>query len=211
MTLMTNLKFGEVTNLSDARFAAGSQAKFIGFSLDPESENAIEAEDLKEITGWLEGVGLVGEFGSQELEEISEAIKEFGLDYVQLNETTNFFSPAKLKAQVIQNIDLDAFRSTEEVEYFIEDTHQNVTYYMFSLYDEEELADFMEDPDFRKMVKNLCQDLNVILNFPFNADNIVELVEEFKPYGINIYAGGEERPGYKDFDELIEMVESLDE
>ena len=211
MTLITNLKFGEVTNLSDARFAAGSQAKFLGFSLDPENENYIEPDDLKEITGWIEGIGLVGEFGKQDFEEISQAIKDYKLDYVQLNEATNFFSLSKLKAQIIQNLDLAAFRDREELEYFIEDSYKDITYYMFSIYNEEDLQEFLDNPNFTKKVKDFTSDLNVILNFPFNAENIVDFVKNFHPYGINIYAGGEERPGYKDFNELIEMVESLDE
>ncbi len=211
MTLITNLKFGEVTNLSDARFAAGSQAKFLGFSLDPENENYIEPQDLQEITSWIEGVGLVGEFGKQDFEEISQAIQDFNLDYVQLNESTNFFSLSKLKAQIIQNLDLGAFRDREELEYYIEDSYRNITYYMFSIYDEEEFEQFLNNPNFTKKVKDFTFDLNVILNFPFNAENIVDLTNQFKPFAINIYAGGEERPGYKDFDELIEMVESLDE
>ena len=211
MTLTTNLKFGEVTNLSDARFAAGSQAKFIGFSLDPESENYVEHNDLNEILGWIDGIGLVGEFGQQDFDEISQAIKNYKLDYVQLNEATHFFSLSKLKAQIIQNLDLAQFRDREELEYFIEDSYRNITYYMFSIYDEEDMENLMNNSDFKKKVKDLTADLNVILNFPFDAENIVDLVKEFKPFAVNIYAGGEERPGYKDFDELIEMVESLDE
>lgn len=211
MTLITNLKFGEITNLSDARFAAGSQAHFLGFSMDPDSENYLEPADLKEILGWVEGVGLVGEFGKQDYEEIRDAIQSYKLDYVQLNEMDHFFSLSKLKAQIIQNLDLSTFRDREELEYFIDDSYQNITYYMFSIYDEEDLEDFLSDNDFKKRIKDFTDDLNVILNFPFNAENIVDLTKEFKPFAINIYAGGEERPGYKDFDELIEMVESLDE
>jgi phosphoribosylanthranilate isomerase len=211
MSLITNLKFGELTNLSDARFAAGSQANFLGFSLDPDSENYIEHDDLNEILGWIEGVGLVGEFGKQDFEEIRDAIQRYKLDYVQLNETEHFFSLSKLKAQIIQNLDLATFRDREELEYFIEDSYQNITYYMFSIYNDEDLEAFLNDSDFKKRIKDFTDDLNVILNLPFNAENIIDLTKEFKPFAINIYAGGEERPGYKDFDELIEMVESLDE
>ena len=211
MSLITNLKFGELTNLSDARFAAGSQANFLGFSLDPDSENYIEHDDLNEILGWIEGVGLVGEFGKQDFEEIRDAIQQYKLDYVQLNETEHFFSLSKLKAQIIQNLDLATFRDREELEYFIEDSYQNITYYMFSIYNDEDLKAFLNDNDFKKRIKDFTDDLNVILNLPFNAENIIDLTKEFKPFAINIYAGGEERPGYKDFDELIEMVESLDE
>lgn len=211
MSLITNLKFGELTNLSDARFAAGSQANFLGFSLDPDSENYIEHDDLNEILGWIEGVGLVGEFGKQDFEEIRDAIQQYKLDYVQLNETEHFFSLSKLKAQIIQNLDLATFRDREELEYFIEDSYQNITYYMFSIYNDEDLEAFLNDSDFKKRIKDFTDDLNVILNLPFNAENIIDLTKEFKPFAINIYAGGEERPGYKDFDELIEMVESLDE
>jgi len=209
MGLTTKLKFGEVDNLSDARFAAGSEANFIGFSCDPMNDFYVEPENLKEITSWIDGVGIVGEFGDQDLDEIKQAIKDFNLDYVQLNETNHYFPLEKLKGQIIQNIDLIDYRGAEDVRFFIEDSYTNITYYMLSLYDEEEMEEFLGNADNKKFVKDICQDLNVFLNFPFTPDNIEEIVETYKPYGINIYTGGEEKTGYKDFDSLIEMVEQL--
>lgn len=211
MALITNLKFGEVDNLSDARFAAGSEAAYIGFSFDPDHEFYIEPDKAEEIINWLKGPAIVGEFGAQELHDINKIVKRFNLKYVQLNETTNFFSLKELKVKIIQNIDLAEFRSPEEVEFFVEESYKNVTYYMLSIYDEDEYEEYMSDWENEKLVKKLCQDLNVILNFPFDADNIRPLVQKFKPYAVNLYPGGEDSPGMKDFDGLIEVVESLQE
>jgi phosphoribosylanthranilate isomerase len=211
MSLITQLKFGEVDNLSDARFAAGQQADYIGFSFDVENEFYVEEDKAKEIIGWLEGPEIVAEFGYQSFEEVMHYIKTFGLKYVQLNATDNSFSHSQLKnkAKIIQNIDLMDYRKPEEIKFFIEESYKSVTYFMLSLYDEEEYEEYFDDWENEKFVKEICNDLNVILNFPFEADNARSIVKKFKPYAVNIYPGGEEEPGMKDFNDLIELVEEL--
>lgn len=211
MGLITNIKFGEVDNLSDARFAAGSEATFIGFPFDQELDIYLEPKKAKEIISWINGPIVVGEFGRQDLDEINQAIQDFNLDFVQLNEATNYFSHQDIKAKIIQNIDLATFRGPEEINFYIEEIHKNVAFFMLSLYDEEEYEEYFGEWENEKLVNELSSDLNVILNFPFDPDNILPVVKNFNPYGINLYPGGEEKPGLKDFDELIDMVEDLKE
>jgi hypothetical protein len=78
------LKFSSITNLSDARYAAGMWADFVGFCFDPSSPDYIEPSKAKEITGWINGPLIVGEFGQQPLEWINDFIKGIPLHAIQV-------------------------------------------------------------------------------------------------------------------------------
>lgn len=78
------LKFSNVSNLSDARYAAGMWADFIGFCFDPSSPDYIEPAKAKEIAGWVNGPLITGEFGNQPPEWISDFVKAIPLHALQL-------------------------------------------------------------------------------------------------------------------------------
>lgn len=78
------LKFSSITNLSDARYAAGMWADFIGFCFDPSKPEYLEPAKAKEIIGWINGPLVTGEFGNQPLEWIQDFINALGLKVVQV-------------------------------------------------------------------------------------------------------------------------------
>jgi phosphoribosylanthranilate isomerase len=78
------LKFSEIKNLSDARYASGMWADFIGFCFDPSSPSYIEPNKAKEIISWISGPAIVGEFGNQPPEWIQDFVTSFQLKVVQI-------------------------------------------------------------------------------------------------------------------------------
>ncbi len=84
MTYPFLLKFSSITNLSDARYAAGMWADFIGFNFDPSSDNYIEPSKAASISGWISGPAIVGEFGQQPLSWIQDFAKQLKLQVVQI-------------------------------------------------------------------------------------------------------------------------------
>lgn len=84
MTYPFLLKFSSITNLSDARYAAGMWADFIGFNFDPSSSNYIEPSKAASIIGWISGPAIVGEFGQQPLSWIQDFAKQLNLQVVQI-------------------------------------------------------------------------------------------------------------------------------
>ena len=78
------LKFSAIRNLSDARYAAGFWADFIGFNFNPEHPAYIDPAKAKEISGWINGPIVVGEFGHQPIEWISDFIKAIPLQAIQI-------------------------------------------------------------------------------------------------------------------------------
>ncbi|MCC6818187.1 MAG: hypothetical protein IT245_04805 [Bacteroidia bacterium] len=78
------IKFSKISNLSDARYAAGMWADFIGFSFDPNDSAYIEPSKASEIIAWVNGPRLVGEFGQQPLEWIIEFSKNLYFDVIEI-------------------------------------------------------------------------------------------------------------------------------
>ncbi len=78
------LKFSSITNLSDARYAAGMWADFIGFCFDPASSDYIEPNKAKEIAGWINGPLIVGEFSTQPVEWIRDFVIAIPLHALQV-------------------------------------------------------------------------------------------------------------------------------
>lgn len=78
------LKFSSISNLTDARYAAGAWADFIGFCFNPSSENYIEPKNAKEIISWINGPVVVAEFGQQPMEWISDFVKALDIKVIEL-------------------------------------------------------------------------------------------------------------------------------
>ncbi len=78
------LKFSNISNLSDARYAAGMWADFIGFCFDPSSPSYLEPSKAKSIISWVSGPTLVAEFGDQPIEWILDFSTQLSIQVVQI-------------------------------------------------------------------------------------------------------------------------------
>ena len=82
MALKSFVYVSEVDNLSDARFAAGMGVDLVGFKLDPNHENALNKAKFDEISEWIAGVKIVGEFGNTPPDQLTELLDAYKLDYL---------------------------------------------------------------------------------------------------------------------------------
>jgi hypothetical protein len=78
------LKFSSISNLTDARYAAGAWADFVGFCFDPGSDHYIEPKCAKEIIAWINGPVVVAEFGNQPIEWIKDFVDALQLSVIEL-------------------------------------------------------------------------------------------------------------------------------
>ena len=209
--MKTNLKIGNITNLSDARYAAGIGAGFAGFCLDKNKEGALSVAKLKEITGWLDGPCLVGEWGECEPSEIAEIVEGAGLDYVQLNICNESYIRALQRTSIIQNIYIDDYEHAADIIKIIDNLQFGVNHFMLSFRDYTKQDTYLKSGSHKLLITEFCRDYPVWLNFDFSAGNILLIIEEYKPFGINLNGSPEERTGEKDFDyfnSLIDLLES---
>ncbi len=203
-----NIKFGEINTLSEARYAAGVGAAFMGFNLSPENSKNCTEQNLKEISGWAPGPAIVTEWENESADVIADTCNRLNIEYIQLNAfNPDVTSALKPGFCVIQNISLQADSHIGELIKKVNDVNGLAMYYLLSFNDLNEQEKFLSKSGNDLFVTDLCRDQPVFLNFRFNASNIKLLVEKFNPFGINISGKGEIKPGIQDFSELNDLLD----
>ncbi|MEX0966360.1 MAG: hypothetical protein WD077_03915 [Bacteroidia bacterium] len=210
MELITHLKIGRIDNLSDARYGAGVGASYAGFCFELNHPQYLTPEKATAIMAWLEGPKMVGEFDIQDAEEINTLSNLLELDMVQLKDPRPVQMLQKVEKPLIQNLWLDRM-STQEVKDFIEASQDAVEMYLLSFSGSfEQQNKWLEIPANQKLLTELTEDYMILLGFSFNTENLLPILERYTPHGINLQGEPESKPGYKDFEDLIDLVELLE-
>lgn len=211
MPLITQLKMGAVNNLSDARCAAGFDAAFLGFCLDPEDNHFIPPEQIQQIINWIDGPEIVGEFGKQQAEKINQLATELNFKYIQLNYYDPDFQFESIDLPIIQTLNVISEKDYQKTENLFNSLASKVQFFLLSIdVKNQNGKSILNDKEFMLRLSDWCKNYKLMLDFPFNRHNILEIVKKTSAFGINIKGGNELKPGYRDFDELIEMIELLE-
>ncbi len=210
MNTKVNIKFGAVNNLSDARYAAGCGASFLGFNFNPEHPQYLDTEKFKEIAGWIDGPMMVAEWDDLPASYIRSETESLGLDYIQLNAFNQELSEALSHFTLIQNFDLDHCKHFNEIILMVDAVQKHTKYYLLSFTDYDKQLSFLNDPHAKLLLIEFCRSYPVIFNFVWTSKNVLSTLEEFHPFGINISGSAEERPGVKDFADLNSIIDLLE-
>ncbi|GAA5031468.1 hypothetical protein GCM10011506_20690 [Marivirga lumbricoides] len=205
MALKTFVKISEVNNLSDARYGAGMTVNLMGFSLVEGTRSFVTPENFMELTGWLSGVDFVGEFGNASEETIKKTLPEYEITYIQ---TDNPAIPplfADLDQKLILRFNVDVLLKTEDVADIMKQTSEYVDFFLF-----ESDNGIQYKEHILEEVLKLAKSYSVVLGFNISDQNVEELVENSNIKGIALKGGEEIRPGFKDFDELADILETLE-
>jgi phosphoribosylanthranilate isomerase len=199
MSLKTLVKVSNVTNLSDARYCAGMGVEMIGFVMDKHSVDYVSAEKMKEIKSWVAGIQIVGETQSVDYEEVKGFVKSYEIDVLQIAEVSLLPQIADLGKPIILKLD---FENTD----FEDNLNRYSQFVEFFLVDGAELSDFA-----KYTLKEYAANFAIILDFGINSENIQTLLDEMPIKGIALKGSNEIRPGFKDYDELSDILEILEE
>jgi phosphoribosylanthranilate isomerase len=207
------IKASAITNLSDARyFAAQYSVEFMGFCLEEGNEAYLAPYLIKAMKEWIEGPKIVGEFGVQTEEEILTQVKNIGLDAVQLSMfATASAEKIRLEVPVIQEIVVEKEHTAAQLLSLVDS---------FSAKADILLLDFEKNAwTFIELVRNqeisldllqrICQKHEVIIAISADAKKLKSLSQSIEPQGISLKGGEEERVGYKSFDELNDIFDTL--
>lgn len=192
MALKTFVLISSVNNLSDARYCAGMDVDLIGFSMEKDNKNYISPDVFKELTEWLSGVEFVGEFENANPEEIKETLKTYDTSFVKIS-NADWVEPLKnagFKVILSQHIDEPA-------------PSANPDYLVL------EGTDEVLDQDQINKIKQL-ETNQVLIGFGVTDTNVEEVLANTGAYGIALKGSDEIRPGYKDYDELADILEALE-
>jgi phosphoribosylanthranilate isomerase len=201
MSLRTFVKISSVNNLSDARYCAGMAVDLIGFIIDPIAPDYLPPESFKEITNWISGTGYVGEFESDVVHKILESVKNYEIDFIQVCSPQILPEITELDLPIILKIDLGNYKDKDQLIEVLNSTLSMVTYFLVegenhSMKTEELLS--------------LSSRFPLLVGTGFSSSNVNELIEKYPVKGLSLKGGDEIKPGYKDYDELADILEAIE-
>lgn len=200
MALKINVKVSEVTNLSDARYCAGMGVEMIGFPLDENHPKFIDISRVKEISGWISGIKVVGEFNGDNLKNVEYLSEQLGLEYIQLEYPVAIEDLNVLKIPLILKINL-AETTYDQLDNVFVKFKDKVTYFL--LEDENE--------HLSEKISEWCKTYPIILATGITPSNLQHILENIKPALIGLKGGDEIKTGLKNFDQLADILEELEE
>jgi len=210
--LKTKVKASQVTNLTDGRYFAAWEVEWIGFNLELGTDSYVDPKKLKEIRDWLEGPKYVGEFGLSAATTIRETAEFLSLDAIQLNhfadiETVKSLSDIPIIKEVLilkeaDNAGLLATLKTFDasVDTFLLDfTKSGISW------EEVQAGTYLD----YEILKTACANHKVILSVDYSEENVNTILETLAPFGINLTGGEEEKVGFKNFEDIDEIIEAI--
>ncbi len=206
MALLVPVMVRGINNLSDARYCAGMGADSLTFRLDPAFADHLTTAVLKELSGWISGVQLVGEFDTLPIADINTLVLECGLHAVLLHR----HRPAQELAQLtvpafhLHNWEVDML--PEDVEQRFQDLAPH--YLGFVLADAP--SPLPKATEIVRLIEQ-ARRFPLWLGAGFAPTGLRAYVEQLRPAGIVLEGGDEIKPGLRDFDELEAIFEALEE
>jgi len=195
------IKLGNITNLSDARFAAAAGIEYMGFCFDTNNVNYIPPVKAKQIIDWTSGSFVVAEFGNQSIHEIMAITEMLNIDIVEINNHLLPTDLAGIDKPIIKKLDISLLNK-ETLTAEITSYSTNVdAFHLFACHENNSIP--------AEQLKEICAINKIIWGINTSSKTIKSIIETYQPYALNISGGDEEKTGVKDFDELNDILEVL--
>lgn len=202
MALNTFVYIRHVDNLSDARYCAGMGVEMIGFKLDQNQPESLSQPTFKEISEWISGVKIVGEFGDLSKDQIEAFLTTSTADYLLVPEIGQLEKYSSLSKPLILQMELNS--SFDEQLAALNFSSAALDYLLIT-----SQKDVIDDQD-RAKILELSNEYPLLLGFGLTEQNAVGIADELGLAGISLAGSSEIRPGFKDYDELADILEALE-
>ena len=211
--LKTKVKAGSITNLTDARYFAAWEVEWLGFNFEEGAVDYILPQKMKAIKEWVDGVKMVGEFGTHSAAEIAKAVEVLSLDAIQVGLYTRIEDLVALKGNVIIR-EVVVEKTTTEMALEKQLVILKPYVHIFLLDFDKNKINWSDlkigRPISISFLKRLCKQYQVLLALDFKAEMLEELLTTLQAFGLHLKGGEEEAVGIKSFDELDEILEKLE-
>ena len=185
-----------INNLSDARYCAGMGADKLTFLLDPSLPGYLNTKTVKELSGWIAGVELIGEFDMLSSSEINAIASECTLDAVLLRSPRSAAELAEIAPPVYLEMAADSAALVQPLPASL----QGVIVELPAQVSVETLAYLQE----------MATRQSLWLGPGLLPERARELVNQFRLAGLSFPSGDEVKPGLRDFDQLEAVFEALE-
>lgn len=193
--LKTQVKVSSIANLSDARYCAGMGVEWLGFPLLD-----LTLERFTEIRNWLAGVQIVGEFTKANAEQIREAVATYKPDVIEIDSSVSLVAIQSIDIPKILRVNID----TDNLPAIFAASAPYVSHFLV-VGDSVESLSGME-----ASIEIWSAQYPIILGLDIPESDLDEWVEQSSIQGIGLVAGEEDRPGFRDFTDLMTILEKLE-
>lgn len=200
----TKVKICGITNLADARFAAGAMVDYLGFIFYDKSPRFIDPAEAGAIVNWIEGPEKVGVFVNQSLDDVNKITKESGLDLVQLHGDETIEYCQLIEKPIIKVIHITPDNDFEELKAKVLLYSEVAKFLLFDSKIGNQWGGTGKIFDW-SILKEITSEVPFFLSGGLNPENVKTAIEFVQPFAVDISSGVEEEPGIKDF-EKIEAV-----
>lgn len=207
MPLKTFVLVSNINNLSDARYCAGMGVDVLGFDLDTASPNLVAPEKFNELANWVSGVSFAGNIGHTLLneEQAANLFDQYPLNYVISSRVENLstFKTLNPSIQLIGQLETTLTTLSPEVLRELENLSVHTDFLLITLGE-------IEFDKGLAMIKRLSDEYPILLKNDLEVEQLLMAVETTSIKGISLSGGDEIRPGFKYFDQLADVLESLE-
>ncbi len=200
---MVKVKVCGITNLEDARVAAGAGADAIGLVFAEKSPRKVSVERAREIAGALpRDIMKVGVFVDEEPQEVLRISREAGLDLAQLHGDEPPEVVAAIRGAglpVMKALRVRNARALAAVERYEADL------FLLDAWSAKARGGTGERFDW-ELAKSLNGRDNIVVSGGLGPENVREAIEFFEPYGVDASSSLEERPGKKSGERVRRFV-----
>jgi len=206
MGLKTFVKVSRVDSLSDARYCAGMMVDVLGFNLQEGTDGFVDAEKFNEITNWVAGVKFCGEFKDAQVAEIKIASANHSLDFIETQVVDQLEELSELDINLILKIVIDQKENVDSLHATINYAKDLVSHIVISS-QKPELYQLLNDA----LTSIDSEETHIICSYNITPETIQATVDTALFKGIELEGTSEERPGLKDYDNVMDVLEVLDE
>ncbi len=203
---MVRVKICGITSELDAQRASKAGAWAVGFIFHKKSPRFISPFKAKKIIDSLPPfITPVGVFVNHNAGAMRDIITHTGLRAVQLHGDEDHHFAHRLKRYNVKIIKV--FRVGENFDPKVVEPFK-VDAFMFDTFDQYNYGGTGKtfDWNFLKTVK-AAHDVPIILSGGLNTQNVIEAVNELKPYAVDVNSGVEEAPGKKDAKKMKDFID----
>ena len=200
MALKTFVKISNISNLSDARYCAGMMVDVLGFNIDPNSSSHVSEDDFKEITEWVAGVKFAGEFHNSSIDQIKDTIKKYPIDYIEIGNIDLVEKVGLLGKPIIFRLTINSEEDLSKMKSTLSYLDELAKLVLFKS-DNEDLYDQID-----AQIGYYNGNLKLIKGYGITED---ESLGNFP--GLALEATEEDRPGFKDYGQIMDVLELIEE
>ena len=199
MSLRYFVHVSSVSNLSDARYCSGMMVDSLGYNLDENSESRISYKTANEISKWVNGVKFVAEFNNSSSKYINKILDNSFFDAIEIDFKKSIsdlkFDPQNIIIKITEPNSID----------------HKINNYLKSNFPLTQtiVVDNISSSSINKL-EVLDKRFMIIVN-PFDKlENMLKILDKYK-YGILLKGSNEIRPGFKDYDTISYILESIED